>query len=386
MTDSEYRSAMADAAWLAGCAVRQEVPDRRRLSGVKRKNLLAAAEKHKLVSAVGMALESAGIRDPDYVKATAAVQRRIAILDADRAAVLNRLEEAGIWYMPLKGAVLKDLYPRFGMREMADNDILFDAERAGDVRRIMTGLGFSVEEYDEGNHDAYHKRPVSNFEMHRTLFSSDDPANLYPYYAGVKDRLVREEGKRYGYRFRDEDFYLYMTAHEYKHYTAGGTGLRSLLDAYVYLRSKQPDMVHIAEEAAKIGISGFERKNRELALHLFDGAELTQEEGETLEYILYSGTYGTQQNRIANQIAEKGRGGYFLSRLFPSRAYLSVLFPVLKKAPFLYPFCWAARMARGFLIRRKQMKTQLRAALGLPEKKNRKTAPDPGGTDRERKP
>ena len=49
----------------------------------------------------------------------------------------------------------------------------------------MTGLGFSVEEYDEGNHDAYHKRPVSNFEMHRTLFSSDDPANLYPYYAGV---------------------------------------------------------------------------------------------------------------------------------------------------------------------------------------------------------
>ena len=54
MTDSEYRSAMADAAWLAGCAVRQEVPDRQRLSGVKRKNLLAAAEKHKLVSAVGM--------------------------------------------------------------------------------------------------------------------------------------------------------------------------------------------------------------------------------------------------------------------------------------------------------------------------------------------
>ena len=170
MTDSEYRSAMADVAWLAGCSVRQEVPDRRRLSGVKRKNLLAAAERHKLVSAIGMALESAGIRDPDYVKATAAVQRRIAILDADRAAVLNRLEEAGIWYMPLKGAVLKDLYPRFGMREMADNDILFDAERAGDVRRIMTGLGFSVEEYDEGNHDAYHKRPVSNFEMHRTLF------------------------------------------------------------------------------------------------------------------------------------------------------------------------------------------------------------------------
>ena len=386
MTDSEYRSAIADAVWLAGCAVRQEIPDRQRLFGVKRKNLLAAAEKHKLVSAVGMALESAGIRDPDYIKATAAVQRRIAILDADRAAVLNCLEEAGIWYMPLKGAVLKDLYPRFGMREMADNDILFDAERAGDVRRIMSGLGFSVEEYDEGNHDAYHKRPVSNFEMHRTLFSSDDPVNLNSYYAGVKDKLVRDEGKLYGYRFRDEDFYLYMTAHEYKHFTGGGTGLRSLLDVYVYLRNKRLDMAYVAAEAAKIGISGFERKNRELAFHLFDGAELTPEEGETLEYILYSGTYGTQKILIANQIAKKGRGRYFLSRLFPSREYLSILFPVLRKAPFLYPFCWAVRMTRGFLIRRKQMKAQLGAALGLPDKKNRKTVPDPGGTDRERKP
>lgn len=29
---------------------------------------------------------------------------------------------------------------------------------------------------------------------------------------------------------------IYMIAHEYKHFSKGGTGLRSLLDTYVFLR------------------------------------------------------------------------------------------------------------------------------------------------------
>ena len=370
MTGNDYRSAIADVAYLAGCAVRQQIPDRRRVFGMKRKILLEAAKEHKLTAAVGMALESCGIRDAVFIKAVAAVQRRIAVLDMDRAAVLDKLEEAGIWYMPLKGAVIKDLYPRFGMREMADNDILFDGKRARDVRRIMVELGFSVDEYDQRNHDAYHKKPISNFEMHRTLFSSDDPAGLYSYYVHVKGRLIRDEGKTAGYHFRDEDFYLYITAHGYKHYSREGTGLRSLLDTYVYLRSRHLNMAYVAEEAAKIGISDYEQKNRSLAFHLFDGTELSREDSQMLEYIVFSGTYGTMQNSINNQLAEKGRGGYFLARLFPSREYLTVLFPILKKAPFLYPLCWALRMFRGVVLRRKQMKTQLRTALGLPEKKD----------------
>ena len=32
------------------------------------------------------------------------------------------------------------------------------------------------------------------------------------------------EGSRYGYHFSDEDFYLYMLAHEYKHFSGSGTG------------------------------------------------------------------------------------------------------------------------------------------------------------------
>lgn len=371
MTGSEYRSAMAGVAWLAGCAVRQEVPDAGRLAGMNMKRLLEAARKHKLAAAVGMALESAGVRDPDFVIAAASAQRRAALLDADRTRVQDALEAAGIWYMPLKGAVLKDLYPRFGMREMVDADILFDGTRAPDVKRIMLDLGFTVEEYGHRNDDTYHREPVSSFEMHRSLFCPEAAPDLYPYYARVKDRLLPVEGKACAFRFTDEDQYLYLTAHEYKHYSTGGTGLRSLLDTYVFLRSRPVDMARVEQEAAVLGIAEFERKNRELAFHLFDGAELTPEEQEMLDYMIASGTYGTEANKAGNQVARKGRWGYFLSRLFPSVEYLSKLYPALRKAPFLYPLFWVMRMVRGFLVRRKQMKVQLKAALGTDGRKEK---------------
>ena len=148
----------------------------------------------------------------------------------ERAAILEKLEEAGIWYMPLKGSVLKDLYPRYGMRQMADNDILIDASRAEDVKSIMQSLGFTTECFGMSNHDIYHKPPVSNFEIHTALFGLSHEEKIYVYYRDVNSRLIKDEGKRCGWHFTPEDFYVYITAHEYKHFSGGGTGLRSFLD------------------------------------------------------------------------------------------------------------------------------------------------------------
>ena len=80
----------------------------------------------------------------------------------EKAALFNRLEQEGIWYMPIKGAVLKDYYPEFGMREMSDYDILYDASRSDDLKRVMEGLGFSTERFDTtSNHDVFFKKPLT---------------------------------------------------------------------------------------------------------------------------------------------------------------------------------------------------------------------------------
>ena len=112
------------------------------------------------------------------------------ILDFERSSILSALESAHIWYMPLKGSILKDYYPRVGMRQMSDNDILVDPSRADGIQEIMTGRGYITSKYNEGHRDDYQKLPVSHFEMHRVLFTEENGEKLFWYYQNVKNRLV----------------------------------------------------------------------------------------------------------------------------------------------------------------------------------------------------
>ena len=118
---------------------------------------------------------------------------------------------------------------------------------------------------------------------------------------------------------------LYITAHKYKHYEGSATGLRSLLDTYVYL-SKQPlDMAYAAVGSRKMGIQDFEGKNRLLSLHLSPG------------------TYGTIQRRAENKMRKNGSSKlrYILERF-------SVLFSRKNKnyTSFagMYPFFYKHRI------------------------------------------
>ena len=72
--------------------------------------------------------------------------------------------------MPLKGCILKEMYPDFSMRQMADNDILFDEKFRSAIRQYFIDHQYTVVSYLQVNHDAYEKPPVLNFEMHTALF------------------------------------------------------------------------------------------------------------------------------------------------------------------------------------------------------------------------
>lgn len=363
MTQEEYRAAAENVIYLAACMVNGDKPDTERVAQMDLEKLYQAANRHLLTGITGYALEAAGNRDSAFIQAKNKAIRKVVLFDAERAAILAELEKAGIWYMPLKGCVLKEFYPQIGMRQMADNDILIDVSRADDVKTIMEQLGYSTEHFGTGVHDSYFKQPVSNFEMHRALFGIGHDNSLQAYYGNVKDRLVKDDGNHYGYHLSPEDFYIYIIAHEYKHYSGGGTGLRSLLDTYVYLRRVPLNMVYVAGEIEKLGIGDFEAANRSLALHLFGGEPLTAEEREILDYVLSSGTYGTMANSIRKQIREKGRWGYFLSRMTLPRDLMHQLYPILDKAPVLYPFCWAHRLIHAFFFKHKVFMYQLKAVL-----------------------
>ena len=325
-----------DLIYLVSCAVNGVKPEAARVAGMDLDALYKLANKHMLTAAAAHALEQAGVQDARFVKAKEHSALKNAAMDMEMEAVFSELDAAGIWHMPLKGIVLQHLYPVYGMREMTDHDILFDAKRADDVRRIMESLSFCTKEFGGLDHDVYHKDPVSNFEMHRELFDYGQEVKLYEYYRDVEKRFL---GDGYQKHFSPEDFYIFMIAHEYKHYILKGTGLRSLLDTYLVLQKTILDMDYVKAEAEKLGMAEFEEQNRSLALHLFTGERLTEADDEMLEFILASGVYGVMDAAVPKRLSNTGYGKirYVFERFMaPVKKGNSSYRTFSQKYPFFY--------------------------------------------------
>lgn len=370
MTQADMKKSAYDLLYLAACAVNGIVPEAENIDLDK---LYAAAKFHSLTVISAMALESAGVSlSEKWRQAKAKAIRKNILLDAERAQILEYFEQNDIWYMPLKGVIMQNLYPKMGMRQMADNDILFDSRFQMQLMKYMKSRGYSAEAVRSGNHDVYHKPPVYYFEMHTKLYSEQTDKTIHDYYADVKTRLVKDGGNKYGYHFTDDDFYVFMKVHEYKHYSGGGTGLRSLLDCFVYLRANgdKVDLNYIGGELDKLGIGEFERNSRALAMKVFSSVELptlTDNERKMLEYYMLSGTYGTQKQIIENRMdklaaetGSKSKLRYILNRLFPNSEFFKDYAPFFYKHKILLPIGWIYRLFRGVAVNGKTILCELK--------------------------
>ena len=348
--------------YLLYCAVNGVTSDAERINSDELQTLYHAAKSHNVLGAVCVALERAGIHEEHFYDAYKKVIRNNIYLDMERTAIISDFEKQGIWYMPLKGSILKELYPENGMREMADNDMLYDAEKQQEVMQIMLDHGYTAESVGKTHHDVYMKPPVLNFELHTALFCEKHAEPLYKYYDDTKQLLHKDENNNYGYHFSDEDFYIFMSAHEWKHYNSNGTGIRSLLDCYVYCNVKGDmlDWNYITEQCKQLEIADFEQERRQLAVKLFSSdtfPELSDSETEMLMYYLTSGTYGTYKNSVEKELKKQSKTRYILHKLFPNIKYMRESVGFVNKFPVLYPVGIVYRWGRKISTRRQYLTT-----------------------------
>ena len=368
-----------DLIYLLSCAVNGITPDTEKVKAMDLEQLYRLAKAHTLRAAVFIALRSAGVQDRQFQQAYNKAVRKNILLDVERTAILTELERRGIWYMPLKGSILKELYPENGMREMADNDILYDSTKQGEVKTIMLSRGYSAESVGKSHHDVYMKPPVLNFEMHTLLFEAS--GDFYAYYQDTKRLMKPDEGCKYGFHFSDEDFYVYMLAHEYKHFSGGGTGLRSLLDCYVFLRNKGDslDWTYIREQIKQLNIADFEREQRELADKLFSSVtfpELSEHEQEILDYYLTSTTYGTRTRSAENTVKKHyaksqstSKFSFIRARLFPDMEFMKQYYPFFYRHKLLLPVGYVWRWIKGIATNHKKIQAEMRALRKYDNKK-----------------
>lgn len=388
--EKSWEPAGWDMLYLVECGANARLPSPDRVAAMDLEKVYALSKRQSLEAIAYMALERVqktafpAIKEEEKAVLTRWEEdknkaiRRTMLMDAARAKLFAYLDANKIWHMPLKGAVLCDMYPEFGMRQMSDNDILFDPSFRRQVHDWFVEQGYTVKSYEENNDDVYHKKPVYNFEMHIAFFLEKAHPELARYFAAIKNRLQPVSEKSFEYRMTDEDFYLYLLAHEYKHYSNGGTGLRSLLDVYVFLIAKnRMDWNYLSKELAELGLVDFEKEMRELAQKAFnpemEKAALSQWELRMLTQLLFSGTYGTQETFWKNQLRKMQPDGekisaaakckYLMRRLFPERTDMEIW--CRRNAPWFLRHQWLmpAAFVWRIITRAGQKKKEIKAEL-----------------------
>lgn len=354
------------------------------------------AKKHNLVSIMAQAMEKLGFEsDSDiwkrWLKEKNQLIYKSVLMDVEREAIQDFFEKNNIWYMLLKGMVIRKYYPAPELREMADNDILFDNKYSKEVYEFMTARGYKSDDYNKGYHDEYLKPPAYNFEMHRQLVSSKERPKWYEYYKDVKSILIKDTNENREtaansesnntsnqFYFSDNDFYVYFIVHTYKHFLNSGMGLRTVLDVYLYVSNLQEklDFDYIEEQLKKLDAYDFEQTFRSIAFKMFDENLEDRKwwdlfdvkEQEMLSYVLDAGTYGNLENSVAHKMGyTKGekkktsdKAKYIFRRLFPSMDTIEEFFPFFYKHKWAIPFLYIYRIGKLPFTRRKKVAGELK--------------------------
>lgn len=291
--------------------------------------------------------------------------------------IREAFEREEIRFVPLKGCVLKYMYPIPQMRTMSDLDILYKEEQLNAVRHCLSELGYELEE-EQDVHDVYVRKPFMHIEMHKCLVNR--PEKQKQYFDLIWERLRPAEGKAFEHEMTPEDYYLLMIAHMAKHFANGGTGLRSLADFHVMRRRQygNADRTVVKKQLEKLELLDFEKALTELDESVFGGAPWKDGALEqSFEYMISSGIYGTVENFDRNYRSDKERAGndyvtgrfdYIKSMIFLNRQGMEQLYPWLRGRGYLLVPAWIYRIFHRLIFRRKEGMKVVNGAKGYTEK------------------
>lgn len=360
-----YKSEVEYLIHILSCAINGKEPVAQ--EGIDYSKLLSLAKKHQIYSAIFPV-----IKDMDDVPQSEKdlfreyhlnELTRMLTINNERSQIFDELDALGIDYMPLKGLIIKNYYPKESMRQMSDNDILFDYSRRNDVAAMMKDFGYKSTATGE-NSDDYFKAPYSTFEFHRTLFFEEH--DFCPVFDDLWDRAYKDDEHSNMYHMGLDDVYIYSVCHMYKHFSTAGCGIRFLADNYLFLKKENDNLNwdFINSFFDKYGILEYEQKSRALAFKLFDEEPLNDDDYELLEVFINYGIYGSGKIKLTKSLEQMADGGsiesakkkYLLSRLFPPKQKMIADFRVLEKRPYLLPLYYILRLFRGLFNSKKTLK------------------------------
>lgn len=274
----------------------------------------------------------------------------------DQTETVNRVFQAfdkeGISYMPLKGTLLKSMYPSAEMRVMGDSDILIRMDEYERIRKLMLSLMMIPQK--ESDHEYNWKTMTGlQIELHKRLIPSYNE-DYYAYY-GDGWRLARPvEGEGCRYEMSPEDTFIYLFTHFAKHYRDQGVGMKYVIDFYVYRRQyPELDMAYIARELDKLQLFEFYQNVARMIDVWFEGASPNELTDYLTNKVFADGVFGKEENGVMSEgvklskESDSVRAKKRWQLIFPGYSSMCARHPILKKWAILLPLFW---IIRGFDI------------------------------------
>ena len=341
--------------------------------------LFSFSKRHDLAHLIGEALEKSNLLPKSskienlFLNERNLAFYRLASINYEYERVTSILENLKVDYLPLKGVLMRALYPQGWMRTSADIDILLsNSEVDKVVKEVVEKLNYTYQTTDAYNAIVISTNGV-HVELHFDLIAKSDDSLSNKILSEVWENSTRVNNSSC-HIMNEEYFYYYHVAHMARHFFKGGCGVKPFIDLYL-LNNK---VEYRAEKRRLLlqtgGLLKFERACYLLSKIWLENEAYTEEAKVLEEFILNGGVFGNIQNEVLiNQGKKGGKFRYVLSRIFMPIEEMQHRYKTLKKHKWLYPFFVVVRLFEIlFKGDSKRIKNELKTSAQISNQKQHK--------------
>ncbi len=250
------------------------------------------------------------------------------------------LTEEKISYVPLKGAVIRELYTEKWMRSSCDTDILIREEDLKRATEALTARGFQTD-----NKKDYHDISLflggAHLELHFNICENIQRIDRVLEHAW--DHV--EQATEYEYRETPEFFTFHMIAHILYHFLRGGSNIKQFVDFWLVRKNRYYDEQKLKPFLRRCRLEKFYEVLCGATDAWFGTGEDSALSGKILEQVLRGGisTRRSDSDKISVYMSG-GKMQYLIRSAFIPLREMKLYYPVLEEKPVLLPVYYCKRL------------------------------------------
>ena len=278
-------------------------------------------------------------------------------------AIYQKLLDANIKPLVLKGLVCRELYPQSDYRISSDEDIWIQPQDFEQCYQIFIDNQYNCTNKQLLNNDDFlqtvqtinFSNNILTVEVHINPFGTHDKLHqkMNSYFKNAFSSAVSMNiNHQIIYTLEPTQHYLFLIIHLYKHFISAGVGIRQVLDLFIFYQHYQNNIDHKQLESIlkslkidQLYLAIITIGKQYLGFENLPATKIIQHIDTLTENLISNGCFGTHDmtqaySSIYTRIITRNKNTSVLKTIwqmiFPSVEDLGLRYPILQKKPQFY--------------------------------------------------